>query len=95
MVKKEEQRRETRRLVTGVARMAQRTYLILGEDEQTIYPCKILDASDSGYRIAMKPMPKLEIGSEVLFEHTDKTRQRFSICWVSEYDVGLKVVKAA
>ncbi len=88
----EEQRRETRRPVTGVARMAQRTSIILGEDERNVYPCKILDASNNGYRIAIKPMPKLEVGSEVIFEQTDKTRQRFCVCWVSKHEAGLKSV---
>jgi hypothetical protein len=89
----EDQRREARRLITGIARMAQRTSIILGDDERNVYPCKILDASDSGYRISLKPMPKLEVGSEIFFEHTDKSRQRFSVCWVSEYEVGLKLAE--
>ncbi len=89
----EEQRREARRPVTGLARMAQRTSIILGDGEQDVYPCKILDASDRGYRLSVRPMPKLEIGRELLFEHTDKTRQRFFVCWLSEYEVGLKVVE--
>jgi hypothetical protein len=90
-VKWEEQRREPRRLIAGIARMAQRTSIILGDVQQNVYPCKILDASAGGYRISLKPMPKLEVGSEVLFEHTDKSRQRLNVCWVSEYEVGLKL----
>jgi hypothetical protein len=86
----EDQRGEARRPVRGVARMAQRTSIILGDDERNVYPCKILDASDGGYRISLKPMPKLEVGSEILFEHTDRSRQRFSVCWVSECEAGLK-----
>ena len=89
----EEQRRETRRPITGLARMAQRTHILLGDNEENAYPCKILDASNSGFRIAIKPMPKLEIGSEVVLEHTDKTRQRLSVCWLSAYEAGLKAVE--
>jgi hypothetical protein len=87
-----EQRREHRRPVTGLARMAQRTRIILGADEQVVQQCKILDASDNGYRIGSKPMPKLEIGNEFILEHTDGSRRRVCVCWVSEHEVGLKVV---
>ena len=91
----EEQRREPRRPVTGIARMAQRTSIILGEDGKSVYPCKILDASDKGYRVSVRPMPKLEVGREVLFEHTDKSRQRFYVCWVSAHELGLKLAEDA
>jgi hypothetical protein len=88
----DEQRRETRRPVTGVARIAQRTFMILGEEEnESTHPCKILDASDSGYRIGLKPMPKLEIGSEVTLEYTDKTRKKFCVRWVTAHEVGLQM----
>lgn len=86
-----EQRRETRRLVTGVARMAQRMHIILGE-EQIAHPCRLLDVSKSGYRIGLKPMPHIENGSEIILELTDGTRQRVSVCWVSDYEVGLNVI---
>ena len=66
--------------------------VILGDDEQNVYPCKILDASNSGYRIGLKPMPKLEVGSEIILEHTDKTRQRVCVCWVAAHEVGLKLM---
>ena len=66
--------------------------MILGEEENEIaHPCKILDASDSGYRIGLKPMPKLEIGSEVTLEYTDKTRQKFCVRWVTAHEVGLQM----
>jgi hypothetical protein len=86
-----EQRRERRRPVVGLARMAQRTRIILGADGQVVLPCKILDASDNGYRIALKPMPKLEIGNELLLEHTDGSRRRVCVCWVAEHEVGLEI----
>jgi hypothetical protein len=88
----DEQRSEKRRPITGVARLAQRTRVILGGDEERVQPCKILDASNSGFRIALKPMPKLEIGDEIILEHTDGTQQRVCVCWVSAHEVGLKVV---
>ncbi|WP_325396876.1 hypothetical protein [Acidocella sp.] len=88
----DEQRRETRRLVAGVARMAQRTFLILGEDEQSSYPCKILDASDNGYRIGLRPMPTLTVGNEVTLEYTDKTRRKFYIRWIAAHEIGLQAV---
>ena len=59
---------------------------------ERVQPCKILDASNSGFRIALKPMPKLEIGDEIILEHTDGTQQRVCVCWVSAHEVGLKVV---
>ncbi|HTJ89860.1 MAG TPA: hypothetical protein VL356_06750 [Acidocella sp.] len=89
----EDQRREARRPVRGIARMAQRTSILLGDDERNVHPCKVLDASDSGYRISLKPMPKLEVGSEILLEHSDKSRQRLAVCWVSDYEAGLKVAE--
>ena len=88
----EEQRGEKRRPITGVARLAQRTRVILGGEEGRGQACKILDASNSGYRITLKPMPRLELGNEIILEHTDGMRQRACVCWVSEYEVGLKVV---
>ena len=88
----DEQRGEKRRPITGVARLAQRTRVILGGEEGRGSTCKILDASNSGFRIALKPMPKLEIGDEIILEHTDGTRQRVCVCWVSAHEVGLKVV---
>ena len=88
----DEQRSETRRPVTGIARIAQRTFMILGEEEnESSHPCKILDASDSGYRIGLRPMPKLDVGNEVTLEYTDKTRKKFCVRWVTAYEVGLQI----
>ena len=77
----------------GRADGAAHTSIILGDVERNVYPCKVLDASDSGYRISLKPMPKLEVGSEILLEHSDKSRQRLAVCWVSEYEAGLKLAE--
>jgi hypothetical protein len=90
----DEQRRETRRPIMGVARMAQRTFMILEEQgNESAHHCKILDASDSGYRIGLTPMPKLEIGSEVTLEYTDKTRKKFYVRWVTVHEVGLQLAE--
>jgi hypothetical protein len=76
----------------GVARMAQRTFMILGEEgNESTHPCKILDASNSGYRIGLNPMPKLEVGTEVTLEYTDKTRKKFCVRWVTIDEVGLQL----
>lgn len=89
---RQDRRREKRHSVTGVARMAQRTCIILGTDEPTVHPCKILTASDQGYSISLTPMPKLEIGDEFVFEHTDRTQYLVRVCWLSEHEAGLKIV---
>ena len=90
---RQERRREMRRTVTGIALRVQRTRVILGAGEPTVHPCKILNASDHGYCVSLNPMPKLEIGDELILEHTDRTQCRVRVCWMSTYEAGLKVVE--
>ena len=62
------------------------------ERSKSLIRADFLDVSKSGYRIGLKPMPHIENGSEIILELTDGTRQRVSVCWVSDYEVGLNVI---
>jgi hypothetical protein len=86
-----EGRREPRRVLTGIARLAQRTRVILDADEQDTQACKILDSSDSGYRIALTTERQIE--GEIILEHTDGSRRRVRVRWVSGREVGLEIIK--
>jgi len=86
-------RREQRRPVVGLARMMQKTRLILDEAGQDVLACKILDASDHGYRVGLTQARKIE--GEITLEHTDGSQRRVRVCWARGNELGLEIVEAA
>ena len=90
--------RDSRRPITGVARLAQRTRLLLNDEAQTALGCVICDASEAGFRVALnrgQAVPEgLAADAEIVLEHSDKSRLVVRVRWVRPPEIGLEVVRA-
>jgi hypothetical protein len=90
--------RDSRRPITGVARLAQRTRLLLDDEARTALGCTICDASEAGFRVALTKgqlVPEtLAVDCEIVLEHSDKSRLVVRVRWVREPEIGLEVVRA-
>jgi hypothetical protein len=53
--------------------------------------CSILDVSDNGCRIYIKNTRSLEIGTAIIIEYADGTRNYDRVCWISGNEIGLKI----
>jgi len=81
----------SRTSITGIARTAQRTKLIVLDREHPPIPCKILDASAGGYRVSVQaPVPA---GALLALEHTDGKRRPVLIAWTGDHELGLRIVE--
>jgi hypothetical protein len=90
--------RDTRRPITGVARLAQRMRLLLNDDGQTALGCTVCDASEAGFRVALtrgQAVPEaLAVDDEIVLEHSDKSRLAVRVRWVRAPEIGLEVLGA-
>jgi hypothetical protein len=78
--------------ITGMARMAQRSRLVRLDRDEPPIPCKILDASPAGYRVAVaSPAP---FGAQLALEHIDGKRLPVQIVWAAQNNLGLKIIDA-
>jgi hypothetical protein len=83
-------RHHARTEITGLARMAQRTKLVLLDRDHPPIPCKILDASAGGYRVSVAtPVPT---DAQLALEHTDGKRVLVDIAWTENNTLGLKII---
>jgi hypothetical protein len=87
-----EKRRAKRQQLVGLDRLAPRTRLILDADGKDVQSCRILDVSDTGYRIALTGEREIQIGAEIMLEHTDGWRRPVRVCWAFGNELGLEII---
>jgi hypothetical protein len=86
-----EHRREKRRPVDKIVNIMNRTKAIFDVARGDMEACSILDVSDNGCRIYIKNARILEIGTAIIIEYADGTRNYDRVCWTSGNEIGLKI----
>jgi hypothetical protein len=87
-----DQRREERRQISIVVNKIQRSRAIFDAQGQDFQSCKILDASDNGFRIALLQPHNLTAGCEFVLEHEDGWRRHVRARWVSGQEIGVLII---
>ena len=87
-------RREPRRPINERAGLILRTQILLDGDQQVPRRCRILEASDNGFRIALSGGPVFVAGTQFQLVHEDRWRRRVCVRWVEGNQIGVEIIGA-
>ena len=86
-----DRRQERRRPVDALTHLMRKSRVIFDDAGQDTQVCRILDASDNGYRISLAHPRTIDIGTGTTLEHADGSRMHVLVRWTSGNEVGLEI----